>query len=767
MTTTAPAPQPSSAPPARRPQGVAPSSSAPAFAALDPMKLLQQYYPWLIGASILGLLIGLASFFVLRRFLPRWDAEVVFEVMPQANDPSQPIGAGAVGDRNEMEAQMNTFVRVMQSDIILSRAVNERVVRDTRWANDYKDKSGNMDTVEALKELRDIVVARAIPDTKIIMLRVGTPHKDDAPNIANAIADVFLNDNETRSNRDMRNLIQQFEEVNSSLSKDLQRLEQQQQNILDSNKLTSLRQESTVEQQQVQNLQPAIVRMNEDKIMAEKQLERYEQMFNNPGGPVIPESIRDKTEQNPLVMQQDQGLQGIKAAIRSQKGEFGENHPEVKRLERRLAAQQQERDDLVERLMADEFSTAIESLRNQTRNMTASLGESEERLRNADRRLQAITSAIKQHEDMTLEYSNKMAKKAELEKRIDDMKLMLARGTRVRMLSQAQIPDTLAFPKIIPTTAVGIIGIVGLVGGLIALREIREQRVRGPQDVALIPRTRVLGIVPDLGMDPSSPEKVELAVVARPHGIISESIRQIRHTIGKEIHGKGLRTVMVVSGLPGSGATSLLTNLAANAAATDVRVLIIDANLRRPAVHSVMGTVDAPGVSDILLGSATFSQCVQASKVSNISVLPCGRREKPVFERFASPAMSAMLAEAKSAFDLVLVDSAPGVVSGDAIALAGHCDAVVLVVKAFSEKRGLVARLRNQLGETSAEFLGVVVNGVQASAGGYFKRNFQVSHEYGREASSDDTSGNGKGQKNGKGKGNPPAEAESNGQAKA
>ena len=738
MTTSAPPSSPTSpaAPgvqPAKRPaSGPGPAPAPAAFAALDPMKLLQQYYPFLVAAAVAGAVLGFASFYALRMFYPRWDSEVVFEALPEADSPDRPIGAGNLGDRPEMEAHMNTLAQVMKSDIILGRAVQERIVRDTKWAQRFRDSSGGLDAVEALRKLRKIVSVRPLSDTKIILLRVGTRHKDDAPNIANAIADVFLSDNQTRSSRDMRDLIQKFEEVIRQLSKDLQALEQQRETLLDQAQLSSLRQESTVQQNEVLNLQPAIVAMREEKIMAEEQLKRFEQMANNPGGPVIPESVRAEVDQNPLIAQQDQAISGIKSALRAQKGEFGEGHQEVRRLERRLKAQEAERNALAERLSGEEFQARIENLRNTVKNMEASLSESQGRLEQADRSLQDITAAIKRHEDLTLEYQSKMEKKAEMERRVADMNLMLARGTRVRMLSNAQIPDELAFPKLLPTTAAGVVLVVGIVGGLIALREIREQRVRGPQDVALIPRTKVLGIIPDIEMDPSGPERIEMAARDRSQGIIAESVRQIRHTLTKEAQARGLRSIMFVSGLPASGTSSLLTNIAFNAAMSDLRVLVIDANLRRPAVHSILQMPEAPGVADILLGEATLESAVKSSGIPNLSVLTCGRRDKPVYERFTTPQMHKLIFDAKSAYDLVLVDSTPAVVAGDALALAAHCDAVVLVVRALSEKRGLVARLRNQFSETNAEFLGVVVNAVKASAGGYLRRNFQVAHEYGR-----------------------------------
>ncbi|MDX2114160.1 MAG: AAA family ATPase [Planctomycetota bacterium] len=733
-TTTPSAPPSTGGVPARKPaSGQAPVSAPSALAALDPMKLLQQYYPWLVAAMIVGTVVGVGSYFGLARTFPRWDAEVTYEVRRLATTATDSIYGAAGSDQDEQDAFMNTQARIMKSDTILSKALEEREVKNTQWAKKYMDAAGELDRPRALRKLRKIVSARVIPDTSIIQLRVGTPSRDDAPNIVNSISDVYMSDAGDRSGKDERDRIEQFEGVVRDLAKDIESIDQRMEALLSAKQLTSLRQESTVAYNEVQNLQPALVKAREEKILTEEQLKGYELQLNNPSGTVYPEAVRDEVERRPIVMERDASVAALKSAIRAQRERFGENHREVRLLLERLAAEQAERDKLVEDLMREAFMTVIENLRNSVRNLTANVEQAETRLAAAKTTLEDVTDALKDYENFAAERSEKLAKKAEMEKNVADARLLLQRGVRVRVLSRGEIPDEMAFPKLIPMTAIGVILVLGATVGIIALREIREQRVRGPHDIALIPRTRVLGVVPDVSMDPSQPERVETAVRDRPTGAIAESIRQLRISLCKETAGRGLKSVMVVSGLPGSGATTIISNLAANMAAVDMRVLVIDANLRRPSLHGLLGAPDKPGLADLLMGGVTFEDAVRTTSVANVWLLPCGRRDVPVFERFTTPAMAGIMRQAREKFDMVLVDATPAVVAGDAASLATHCDSVVLVVRTFAEKRGLIVRLRNQLSDSGAEFLGVVVNGLRASAGGYFKRNFQVTHAYGRE----------------------------------
>ena len=121
---------------------------------------------------------------------------------------------------------------------------------------------------------------------------------------------------------------------------------------------------------------------------------------------------------------------------------------------------------------------------------------------------------------------------------------------------------------------------------------------------------------------------------------------------------------------------------------------------------------------------------VRALQDANLDLLSAGTAEQRVFEHLATEHMSRLLAEAGATYDLILVDVAPAVVAGDAAALANRVDASILVVRALSEKRGLVARLRSTLTDARAQFFGVVVNGVRSSAGGYFKHNIKATHAY-------------------------------------
>jgi Mrp family chromosome partitioning ATPase len=96
--------------------------------------------------------------------------------------------------------------------------------------------------------------------------------------------------------------------------------------------------------------------------------------------------------------------------------------------------------------------------------------------------------------------------------------------------------------------------------------------------------------------------------------------------------------------------------------------------------------------------------------------------------------MDEVLAQAKQSYDIVLLDSPPAIVAGDAMVLAAKVDATVLVVRAFQEQRGLVSRLCSQLNDMPSQLVGIVLNRPRNTAGGYFRKNYEVMASYAKSS---------------------------------
>jgi succinoglycan biosynthesis transport protein ExoP len=292
--------------------------------------------------------------------------------------------------------------------------------------------------------------------------------------------------------------------------------------------------------------------------------------------------------------------------------------------------------------------------------------------------------------------------------------------------------DRPSLPQLFLSVPAGVLMIAGLTAGIILAAEFLDQRVKSPADLAAMPRTKILGTVPLAEEDPSVGEHFNTVVRDAPRSVVAESFRQLRTTVLKKLDDRGHKTCLVFSGMPGSGTSSMVANLAMASAFVDRNVLIIDANFRRPTMHAFFGLREGPGLGDVLAGEATLESAVQEVSLDGrtLHVLTAGSPSKRVFERLGTAPMTALLQHAGASYDVAFLDCAPAIVAGDASGLSQRCDASILVTRALAETRGMVGRVKNEFTDAPAELLGVVVNAVRAAAGGYMKRNIRTSAAY-------------------------------------
>lgn len=731
MTTISPQRPPQSPTPSPRP-GAA-GAGAGGLAPIDPIKLIKQYTGLLAVCFVLGAALGLGAHMILKRVAPRYESYVLYEVFPPNPDPADLKGPAAGYNQDELERFMNTQVQIMTSDAVLQNAVKDPAVENqTDWSGTFKQQ-GQSYAHAAARELRKSLSARPLSSTNIIRLAMRGSNANDVATIVNATNRAYFDDMNMRDNASNVDQRQVLSRMLTDKRDSIRRMQSQRDKIVEGG-LDSIEQAATAASLEVYELSKQIVEVRAMLTMVESQLDGLASRLKDGRVVEYPDRIRELAGNDPIIRGVDSEITAARAIERQLLLQgCGEQHPELKLVRHSIEAKMQERQVKHEATMRALFDAEVDKLNSAMQSYQAQEREIVQKIEDASgRRRELLKKKLEADElGVQIEVAQRAAEDLETTIKTIESRRELKIANRVRVLRLGQIPDRMSFPKAMIMIPAGAVLLPGLVGGLVLLREIFDQRVRSTSDVAIIPRLKVLGVVPDASEDPTRPANVATAFRDAPLGAVTESFRQLRAPLAKKIDNAGHRTLLVVSGMPGSGATSVVSNLAMIAGASDQRVLIIDANLRRPGVHKVFGIQDGPGLGDILAGSATLESAAQAAGVPNVSVLAAGTpdsRRAP--ERLGTDAMTALLREAAGAYDLVLVDSAPAVVSGDALGLANRCDATLLVVRALSEKRGLVARLQNQFSETRAELLGVVLNGARSSAGGYLKRNIEAAHTY-------------------------------------
>ena len=202
-----------------------------------------------------------------------------------------------------------------------------------------------------------------------------------------------------------------------------------------------------------------------------------------------------------------------------------------------------------------------------------------------------------------------------------------------------------------------------------------------------------------------------------------EQYRRLAAVLHDAQANAGLRVVMIASAVPGEGKTLTATNLALTLSESyQAAVLLIDADLRKPALHHVFRTQRGDGPDRRARGRRTTTKLVLRQVSPRLSVLPAGRPTSDPMAAFTSERMRQLLAEARETFDWVIIDTPPLMLLPDAHLLSALVDGAVLVVRANTTPHELVKRAVEIIGRN--RIAGVVLNQAEATAqpgyGGYY-----------------------------------------------
>ncbi len=295
----------------------------------------------------------------------------------------------------------------------------------------------------------------------------------------------------------------------------------------------------------------------------------------------------------------------------------------------------------------------------------------------------------------------------------------------VQVAQKAPVPTEPSSPKTLRNTLIG--GVLGLfLGlGLALLLERLDPRIRNPEELESIYHLPLIGAVPQsAALSQLVPDGKETSVTLSLAE--AEAFHVIRARLRSFNADRDIRMVLVSSAAPGEGKTTVARHLAGATARMGSRVLLLEANLRRPTVAQQLDIKSGPGLSDVLLGKMSLNE---AEQMINLGIPPgdsSGDRMLAVLvagaallinpvELIESHAMDVLLTQAKSAYDLVVIDAPELTVVPDAFLLLSKVDGVVIVGRIGRSRRDVAERLRHLLDTSAAPLVGVIANGVKPS----------------------------------------------------
>ncbi len=310
---------------------------------------------------------------------------------------------------------------------------------------------------------------------------------------------------------------------------------------------------------------------------------------------------------------------------------------------------------------------------------------------------------------------------------------------KLTLAQQASIPSVPVSPNVPLNIALG--GLIGLaIGlGLAVLRETLETRIRNERDVESITDAPILG---GIVFDPKAQSR-PLIVQADPRSPRAESFRTLRTNLQFLDADRTDRSFVVTSSIESEGKSTTGANLAIALSDAGSRVLLVDADLRRPKVSDYMGLEGAVGLTDVLIGRAELKDVVQPWGRRELFVLPAGHIPPNPSELLGSERMSHLISEFNRAFDVVIYDSPPLLPVTDAAILAKNVGGTLVVVAAGRTHKNQLKGALSALENVGAPVSGLVLTMLPTKgpdAYGYGRYGYGYGYGYGEGAAADDTS---------------------------
>ena len=397
---------------------------------------------------------------------------------------------------------------------------------------------------------------------------------------------------------------------------------------------------------------------------------------------------------------------------------FRDRHPEMLKLQDEI--------QMVQGGLETERNRLIESLRQDIRALEAAeagLAGELDRLR-----LDAVGQDRKGVQDSVL------MRRAESDRQIYDLLLERAQVSgvakgfnpiRTRILDPALVPTSPVSPNrrrnILSGVAGGFLLAIAVAFGL----ERFDNRLSSPNEVHDYLGLPFIGLLPEVKVkDRSTPLLATDGALPQ----FSEELRHIRTNLLFSFSGAEPRSVVVSSAGPGEGKTVFATNLAVALAQTGERVLLVDADMRLPSVHTTFSVSLEPGLSNILVGNRKLSEAVQKSSVDNLWIVPAGRRPPNPSELLGSREFTRLVRQLGRHFSWILFDAPPVIAVTDPSVVAHVVSGVVFVIGSDLVGRQEARRAVEQLTKAGGKLVGGVLNRVALDRNRHYYSSYSVAY---------------------------------------
>jgi succinoglycan biosynthesis transport protein ExoP len=386
---------------------------------------------------------------------------------------------------------------------------------------------------------------------------------------------------------------------------------------------------------------------------------------------------------------------------------YGENHPQMVNTRADLASVRAKMNDEVKRIVQD-LANEVAVAKAREDELAANMAKLQSGVAKAD-------LAGVELRDLTREAdTNKELFQTFLTRFREIVEQQELQEADAKVLSAADIPTHPSHPKTALVTMIAFVAsvVLGVLLVFVIERWDSDYGFRSADEVQSALGVRALALVPDLSRRDTHGIAAEEYILQKPNSAFAEALQRIRTSLFLTDGEHPPKTVLITSSVPLEGKSTIAASLARQSARSGLKVILIDADLRRPRLHEVVELPNQNGLSEVLTGRANPEAAIKRDEKSGLDFLPAGVGVVSPPDLFRSSTMRILLEEMAAYYDLVIIDSPPVAAVSDSFTLSGIVDKAVYVVRWEQTPRNVALAGIRQMIEAGADIAGVVLSRV-------------------------------------------------------
>jgi len=727
-----------------RPVGPKPPTVAvpkpPTVAVLTPKEvlgILRRHLLLIIILTALGLGAGGGTWYLLRKYLPKYTAQTFVKVLPPVETDPMDIVAAQVQKDIHYQHRLSMANLIKQQRVLQELLRNDKV-RATKW---FERRDG--DDRKAFKYLKRHLGAFAHRDAEFVEISMTCRGAEEAALIVNEMAQWFVASQQDTTKTEVGERLRQLEDRKNSVQRELNIAEASLEDVRKASGITDLERPAGRYWRHTFEMKLDDLELQQNELLlaikqTEADIENLRELSVDPLSVQIEQAI----EGDPVMVMLAEQLAFQEAQLAGRLTKFGENHRVVRQTQQLI-------DEIKEKRKRRQTVIAEQTQQAGLENARDRLAVLKQRLAELQNLREEAATNKKELDLARVQYEQRLKIRDERIEMLDAIKAQIEKF-RI-MLNDPETPTVqlvgLAPPPLEMVTSrqwwlwfPGGLVIGLLLGiGLAFLIETANDLVRTPRDVARFLDVPLLCMIPDAAEDKLGRDvDLALTVYQAPYSVISECYRQLRANFELSSSAESWKTVLVTSGNAADGKTSVAVNLATTFVAKNQKVLLIDANFRRPGLQTIFRKTQPEDfdaqLSNLGLSSLLTNQCgyeiIRPSGIQGLDIIVSGPMPSNPAELLASPQMQQLITEQRKIYDYIIVDSPPVLLVSDAKVLAKLVDATILVLNAAATSRGAAQRAIGEIRGVSTNLVGCVLFAARAMKGGYFHEQFKSYRKY-------------------------------------